>query len=41
MRSYRETLTFTTPERVAFVNITPDVEKLVKASGRTRRLVPR
>ena len=33
MRSYRETLTFTTPGRVAFVNITADVEKAVKASG--------
>ena len=32
MRSYRETLMFTTPERVAFVNITADVEKVLAAS---------
>ena len=29
MRHCRETLTFHTPERVGFVNITPEVEKIV------------
>ena len=33
MRSHRETLSFTTPERVAFVNITPQVESAVHKSG--------
>jgi len=33
MRSHRETLTFTTPERVGFVNITPQVEAAVQKSA--------
>lgn len=33
MKSYRETLTFTLPERMAFVNITPQVEQALAASG--------
>ncbi len=33
MRSYTKTLTFNTPTRVAFINITPDVEKAVRESG--------
>lgn len=33
MKSFRETLTFTLPERMAFVNITPQVEQALAASG--------
>ncbi len=33
MKSYRKELWFNTPERVAFINITPEVEKAVKESG--------
>ncbi|MFN3413634.1 MAG: secondary thiamine-phosphate synthase enzyme YjbQ [Thermoanaerobaculum sp.] len=33
MKSYTKTLTFHTPTRVAFINITPDVEKAVAESG--------
>ena len=33
MKSYRETLTLTLPERMAFVNITPQVEAALAASG--------
>ncbi len=33
MKSHRKTLTFQTPERMAFVNITPDVEAAVRESG--------
>jgi secondary thiamine-phosphate synthase enzyme len=32
MKSFRETLTFTLPERMAFVNITPQVEAALAAS---------
>lgn len=33
MKSYTKTLTFHTPTRVAFINITPEVEKAVAESG--------
>jgi secondary thiamine-phosphate synthase enzyme len=33
MRSYRKTLTFEVPERMDFVNITPDVETALAESG--------
>ena len=33
MRSYRKELWFNTPERVAFINITPEVERAVRESG--------
>lgn len=33
MRSYRKELWFNTPTRVAFVNITPQVEEAVRESG--------
>jgi secondary thiamine-phosphate synthase enzyme len=33
MKSYRKTLTFHIPERMDFVNITPQVEEAVRASG--------
>ena len=33
MKSYREELWFDTKERTEFVNITPEVERIVKASG--------
>ncbi|MBU4461013.1 MAG: secondary thiamine-phosphate synthase enzyme YjbQ [Verrucomicrobia bacterium] len=33
MKSYRKELTFTTPTRRAYVNITPQVEEAVRASG--------
>jgi secondary thiamine-phosphate synthase enzyme len=33
MKSHRETLTFNTPHRRDFVNITPEVEDAVRASG--------
>jgi secondary thiamine-phosphate synthase enzyme len=33
MKSYRKELTFTTPTRRAYLNITPQVEESVRASG--------
>ncbi len=33
MKSYRKTLTFELPERMGFVNITPQVEQAVQESG--------
>ncbi len=33
MKSFRETLTLTMPDRMALVNITPEVEVAVRASG--------
>lgn len=33
MKSRTEYLTFNTPERRAFINITPQVRKVVEASG--------
>jgi secondary thiamine-phosphate synthase enzyme len=39
MKSRREELWFETPERVAFVNITPDVERVVRESGVREGLV--
>jgi len=33
MKSHRTTLTFSTPERMAFVNVTRDVEAAVRESG--------
>ena len=33
MKSYRTTLTLHEPTRMGFVNITPDVEEAVEASG--------
>ena len=33
MKSFRETLTLTMPDRMALVNITPEVEAAVRASG--------
>ena len=33
MKTYRKELVFNTPTRVAFINITPEVEKAVKESG--------
>ncbi len=33
MRSFRKTLTMHTPERMAFVNLTPQVEAAVRESG--------
>jgi len=33
MKTYRKELLFNTPTRVAFINITPEVEKAVKESG--------
>jgi secondary thiamine-phosphate synthase enzyme len=33
MKSFRKTLTMHTPTRVAFVNLTPDVEAAVRESG--------
>jgi secondary thiamine-phosphate synthase enzyme len=33
MKSYRKELWFTTPERVAFINITPQVEQCLAESG--------
>jgi thiamine phosphate synthase YjbQ (UPF0047 family) len=35
MKSYREELTFETPNRRAFINITPKVEAALKKSGIT------
>jgi thiamine phosphate synthase YjbQ (UPF0047 family) len=39
MKSLTEYLTFTVPERVAFVNITPQLEELVRRSGITEGLL--
>jgi secondary thiamine-phosphate synthase enzyme len=33
MKSHRKVLTFQTPNRIAFVNITPEVERALKESG--------
>jgi len=33
MRHYRQELTLQTPTRVAIINITPQVEEAVRASG--------
>jgi len=33
MKSYTQYLTFNTPQRVAFINITPQVEEAVRKSG--------
>ncbi len=33
MKSYRKTLTFELPQRMGFVNITPEVEQAVRESG--------
>ncbi len=38
MKSYRKELTFTTPTRRAYLNITPQVEEAVRASGVTEGL---
>jgi len=38
MKSYRQELTFETPTRRAFLNITPDVARAVAASGVTEGL---
>ena len=40
MKSSTEYLAFTVPARVGFINITPDVEKIVQASGVQGALVP-
>ena len=39
MKSTTEYLTFNVPARVGFINITPDVEKIVQASGVQEELV--
>ena len=39
MKTYRKELWFNTPERVAFVNITPEVERCLRDSGVTEGLV--
>jgi secondary thiamine-phosphate synthase enzyme len=39
MKTYRKELWFNTPERVAFVNITPQVETALRESGITEGLV--
>ena len=39
MKSLTEYLTFTLPERMAFVNITPQVEEVVRKSGVTEGLL--
>ena len=39
MKSYRKELWFNTPTRRAFINITPEVEACVRASGMTEGLV--
>lgn len=39
MKTYRKELWFRTPERVAFINITPEVEACVRESGVTEGLV--
>ncbi len=33
MKSFTEYLTFDIPERMAFLNITPDLERIVMGSG--------
>ena len=39
MKSYRKELWFNTPTRRAFINITPEVQACVRASGMTEGLV--
>jgi len=39
MKSYTEYLTFNIPSRMAFVNITPEVERIVRKSGVKEGLV--
>lgn len=39
MKSYRKELWFNTPERVGFINITPQVEDCLRESGVTEGLV--
>jgi thiamine phosphate synthase YjbQ (UPF0047 family) len=39
MKSYTEYLTFTIPSKMAFVNITPQVEEAVRKSGVSEGLV--
>ena len=39
MKSFRETLTLTMPDRMALANITPEVEAAVRASGVSEGLV--
>lgn len=39
MKSLTEYLTFAVPERMAFVNITPQLEELVRRSGITGGLL--
>jgi len=39
MKSYRKELWFNTPERVGFINITPEVEDCVRESGVSEGLV--
>lgn len=39
MKSYTEHLTFNIPERMAFLNITPKLEQIVKKSGVTEGLL--
>ena len=39
MKSYRKELWFNTPERVGFINITPDVEDCLRESGVSEGLV--
>jgi secondary thiamine-phosphate synthase enzyme len=39
MKSYRKELWFNTPERVGFINITPQVEECVRESGISEGLV--
>lgn len=39
MKSYRKELWFNVPTRRAFINITPNVEKVLKESGITEGLV--
>lgn len=38
MKSYRSTLTFQTPQRVSFINITPQVNSALRESGITEGL---
>ncbi|MCI0612004.1 YjbQ family protein, partial [bacterium] len=39
MKSYRKELWFNTPERVGFINITPQVEDCLRESGVSEGLV--
>jgi thiamine phosphate synthase YjbQ (UPF0047 family) len=39
MKSYRECLTFTVPQRMEFINITPQVKAAVEKSGVREGLV--